>query len=108
MELQLGLALPSTPPPPSPPIKGFDLNSFVYEARVCSSINDNYKKRSFAQAFADGKNDKTSTPSATAVPRTLPLLLWNKQPNNDGDEEDDDNNPHKRQHCNSRFTVVIK
>ncbi|KAM1053350.1 hypothetical protein FF1_000847 [Malus domestica] len=73
---------PSTHPPHSPPIKGFDLNSFVYEARVCCSINDNYKKRSFAQAFNDSEHDKTSsTTSATAVPQTPPLLLRNKQPN---------------------------
>ncbi|KAM1819170.1 hypothetical protein ACFX11_000882 [Malus domestica] len=59
---------PSTHPPHSLPIKGFDLNSFVYEARVCCSINDNYKKRSFAQAFNDSEHDKTSsTTSATAT-----------------------------------------
>ncbi|CAN6564108.1 unnamed protein product [Malus baccata var. baccata] len=103
MELQLGLAL-SSPPPAPPPIKGFDLNNFVDEARVCSSINDKYKKRSFAQAFDDGEHDKIgSTTSATAVPRTLPLLLWNSEPN-----EEDDNNPNKRKHTNSRFTVVIE
>ncbi|KAF8407142.1 hypothetical protein HHK36_006268 [Tetracentron sinense] len=80
MELQLGLGLPSNP------IKEFDLNSH-YEAKemvgsekkwsqgFCFSNNNMKNKRSFDDAF-----EKT-----IGVTETLPLLLWNDQP----DEEDD-------------------
>lgn len=68
MELQLGLALPST--------KGFDLNmGFGLANDICS----NYK-RSFEEAFENGKK----------MPRTLPLLHWNNQPNEEDDPDPKD------------------
>lgn len=101
MELQLGLALPSNP------IKGFDLNNFGYEARevaaVSKPIHYDNKKRSFDQAF-DDHNNNTSR-STAAVPRTLPLFLWN---NNQPNHHDNDDDPDKHQDNNSRFTIVIK
>ncbi|KAK8351176.1 hypothetical protein V6Z12_A05G015800 [Gossypium hirsutum] len=113
MELQLGLALP---PPPLIPIETFDLNSYGnYETREALGTNalswpllklgpaDNdinnihhhnssssssssgggagCKKRSFDEApFFDEKRN---------VPKTLHLLLWTNQPN---DEDDDPSN----------------
>ncbi|MBA0865383.1 hypothetical protein Goshw_011669 [Gossypium schwendimanii] len=114
MELQLGLALP---PPPLIPIETFDLNSYGnYETREALGSNalswpllklgpaDNdinnihhhnsssssssssgggagCKKRSFDEApFFDEKRN---------VPKTLHLLLWTNQPN---DEDDDPSN----------------
>ncbi|VVA10791.1 PREDICTED: auxin-responsive [Prunus dulcis] len=101
MELQLGLALPSNP------IKGFDLNNFGYEAKevaaVSKPIHYENKKRSFDQAF-DEHNNNTSR-STAAVPRTLPLFLWN---NNQPNHHDNDDDPDKHQDNNSRFTIVIK
>lgn len=106
MELQLGLSLPSND------VKGFDLNCYLYDpneimssdpswnnfgclasvpiASSCSSNKDDFccnnnKKRSFDEAFEPVK----------AVPRTLPLLHWNKQP-------DDEDNP-KSLDYNSSF-----
>lgn len=89
MELQLGLALPSTA------VKGFDLNTNVYEPRenmashasfnIFGFTNDvcsNDKKRSFDKAF---ENDKT-------VPPTLPLLHWNNHPNDEDDPNELQNN----------------
>ncbi|KAJ0089960.1 hypothetical protein Patl1_13055 [Pistacia atlantica] len=89
MELQLGLALPSTA------VKGFDLNAYVYEPRenmgshpsfhsfgFTNDICSNYKKRNFDEAF---EKDKT-------VPRTLPLLHWNNEPNDEDDPKDLENN----------------
>ncbi|XP_059432753.1 auxin-responsive protein IAA29-like isoform X1 [Corylus avellana] len=96
MELQLGLALPTNP------TKGFDLNYYGYEPKevvvsglwfdgnncyVSShqdiNIDDN-KKRSFSQAFENSSTDR-------AVPRTLPLLLWNNRPNEEDDPKDPNN-----------------
>nr|KJB54011.1 hypothetical protein B456_009G016200 [Gossypium raimondii] len=112
MELQLGLALP---PPPLIPIETFDLNSYGnYETREALGSNalswpllklgpaDNdinnihhhnssssssrgggagCKNRSFDEApFFDEKRN---------VPKTLHLLLWTNQPN---DEDDDPSN----------------
>nr|AXS76496.1 IAA1 [Betula platyphylla] len=83
MELQLGLALPTNPP------KGFDLNYYGYEPMEVvvsdlwlSDISNN-KKRSFCQAF-ENCTDR-------AVPRTLPLLLWNNHPNEEDDQKHPDN-----------------
>lgn len=105
MELQLGLALPTHT------IRGLDLNTYTFEPskdaggssqlminqaslqlggpwqRACSDDDDNddddfssnqQQKRSFSDAFEE----------ITDVPRTLPLLLWNKQPNDDDDDDD--------------------
>ncbi|XP_062148843.1 auxin-responsive protein IAA29-like [Alnus glutinosa] len=80
MELQLGLALPTNPP------KGFDLNYYGYEPKelVVSDLwfnnHADNKKRSFCQAF-ENSTDR-------AVPRTLPLLLWNNHPNEEDDPKD--------------------
>ncbi|KAE7998920.1 hypothetical protein FH972_003413 [Carpinus fangiana] len=95
MELQLGLALPTNP------TKGFDLNYYGYEPKEVvvsglwfdgncyvssrQDINiDDYKKRSFCQAFENSSTDR-------AVPRTLPLLLWNNRPNEEDDPKDPNN-----------------
>uniref|UniRef100_A0A5B7AWQ0 Auxin-responsive protein n=1 Tax=Davidia involucrata TaxID=16924 RepID=A0A5B7AWQ0_DAVIN len=99
MELQLGLALSSNP------IKGFDLNSYVYEPKEVlgsdslnhfgsclstKSIMDHKKnKRCFDEAFGQSIDD---------VPQTLPLF-WNSQPN----QED----YHKELHHNSFITNKI-
>ncbi|KAG2713326.1 hypothetical protein I3760_04G171900 [Carya illinoinensis] len=86
MELQLGLALPSNPN------QGFDLNFYGCESKegmvsdscYVSSYPDtndiNDKKRGFDQTSSENATD-----SASSVPRTLSLLLWNNHPN----EEDD-------------------
>ncbi|KAJ9163075.1 hypothetical protein P3X46_022788 [Hevea brasiliensis] len=106
MELQLGLALPTDT------IKGLDLNSYVFDpnkdaarssrqliimnqgmvhpwlstgtnsAAAAAEDDDfisNHQKRSFYDAFEEIYD----------MPRTLPLLLWSKQPN---EEEDDERN----------------
>ncbi|KAB5551912.1 hypothetical protein DKX38_009223 [Salix brachista] len=87
MELQLGLGLPCE----KTAMKGLDLNSYVSEPKGLLgsgqlqlgsyswfSTNDNDKKRSFIGAFEESSRNED-------VPRTLPLLVWNNQPN----EEDD-------------------
>ncbi|KAL6221286.1 hypothetical protein ACLB2K_009037 [Fragaria x ananassa] len=80
MELQLGLALPANN---DFPVKGgLDLN--------INGSNKN-KKRSFTQAF-------NPSIASAAVPRKLPWLLWNNQPN-----DDDDDTGHS-----SRYTMMIK
>lgn len=95
MELQLGLALPAY---------GFDANKVsagssgqvimimnqgmlhswlsagTYSASAEDDFSTNNQKRSFYDAFEE-TND---------VPRTLPLLLWNKQPNEEEDDEHKD------------------
>ncbi|KAJ9141005.1 hypothetical protein P3X46_031591 [Hevea brasiliensis] len=109
MELQLGLALPTHT------IKGLDLNNYGFEpnkdeggssqvmmnrqARLqlggpllstgTSSDDDGFssnqqQKRSFYDAFEEISN----------VPRTLPLLLWNYQPNKEDD--DDEHKDHEK------------
>ncbi|KAB1199376.1 Auxin-responsive protein IAA13 [Morella rubra] len=96
MELQLGLALPSSP------TKVFDLNYYGSEPKeeeisdtwYPSSYQDinqiNNKKRSFGRALESGTADR-------AVPRTLPLLLWNNPPDEEDDSKDLENH--------SSFTV---
>lgn len=95
MELQLGLALPT---PNMMKIKGFDLNNLGYEQRKemgglaaadgCFGVVDKdcaYKnKRGFEQAF-------------TEEYKTMPLLLWSGQPN----EEEEDHNDQKKRTSNS-------
>ncbi|GAV85980.1 AUX_IAA domain-containing protein [Cephalotus follicularis] len=96
LELQLGLTLASNS------MQGFDLNCCAgYEPKEVVGLNplinkamhqlspsfssrsdngnqvDN-KKRSFDDAFENNR----------AVPRTLPLLLWNNQPHEDDDPKD--------------------
>ncbi|KAF9679772.1 hypothetical protein SADUNF_Sadunf06G0049900 [Salix dunnii] len=86
MELQLGLGLPC-----EKTMKGLDLNSYVSEPKGLLGsgqlqlgsyswfpTNDDDKKRSFIDAFEESSRNED-------VPRTLPLLVWNNQPN----EEDD-------------------
>ena len=103
MELQLGLALPN-----NNPIEGFDLNHFSYKPppkdqgllvlgsdpfmyQNGSSFvsNCNNKKRRFDQAFLYNNYDQ----AITTVPKTLPLLIWNNQSN---DEDDDRNKDHNK------------
>jgi auxin-responsive protein IAA len=95
MELQLGLALPANN---NFPIKGgldLNINDFPYHPTITDSNNNKNKKRSFAQAFE-------SSNVASTVPRTLPWLLWNNQPNDDDDDDDDDTK------YNSRYTTMVK
>ncbi|KAL3585474.1 hypothetical protein D5086_012341 [Populus alba] len=100
MELQLGLGLPS-----EKTMKGLDLNSYVSEPKEllgsgqlhlgsCSwfSANDNDKKRSFIDASEESSRNED-------VPRTLPLLVWNNQPNEEDDPPKDLDN-----HCNYSFS----
>ncbi|KAA8522999.1 hypothetical protein F0562_009422 [Nyssa sinensis] len=93
MELQLGLALPSNP------IKGFDLNSYVYEPKEVlssdslnhlgscfftktSAMKYNKNKRCFDEAFGHNID----------VIQTLPLLFCKNQPNEEDDSKELDNN----------------
>jgi len=100
MELQLGLALPS-----EKTMKGLDLNSYVSEPKELLgsgqlhlgsyswfSTNDNDKKRSFIDASEESSRNED-------VPRTLPLLVWNNQPNEEDDPPKDLDN-----HCNYSFS----
>lgn len=117
MELQLGLGLPSNNNNNPTITKGltFDLNCYVYEPKevllsnptpcfhaapppppppFCYTYNDIIninKKRSFGQAF-DHHN------TTITVPRTLPLLLSNNQPNEEEDHP-------KHLHTHSFFTL---
>lgn len=99
MQLQLGLALPT-----GDTMKGVELNSLAYKHREAvgsaqvkrpmlqlgshswfstGRISDaGNKKRSFADAFEEPRDD---------VPRTLPLLLWDNQPNEEDDPKDTQN-----------------
>jgi auxin-responsive protein IAA len=100
MELQLGLGLPS-----EKTMKGLDLNSYVSEPKELLgsgqlhlgsyswfSTNDNDKKRSFIDASEESSRNED-------VPRTLPLLVWNNQPNEEDDPPKDLDN-----HCNYSFS----
>ncbi|KAL6331204.1 hypothetical protein AAG906_009632 [Vitis piasezkii] len=80
MELQLGLALPTSP------VNDFDLNCHVSDpteaasSDLCGRGDDmisgrSNKKRGFIEAFE-------------LPPQTLPLLLWNDRPNDDDDDDD--------------------
>ncbi|XP_034700398.1 auxin-responsive protein IAA9-like isoform X2 [Vitis riparia] len=80
MELQLGLALPTSP------VNDFDLNCHVSDpteaasSDLCGRGDDmisgrSNKKRGFIEAFE-------------LPPQTLPLLLWNDHPNDDDDDDD--------------------
>jgi|UniRef100_A0A2N9GYR6 auxin-responsive protein IAA len=99
MELQLGLALPG-----NPTTKAFDLNYYGYESKdvevvgpcytssykdindiINNDNNNSNTKRNFGQAF------ENSIASTRAVPRTLPLLLWNNHPNEEEDPKDLEN-----------------
>ncbi|KAL6223864.1 hypothetical protein ACLB2K_002721 [Fragaria x ananassa] len=91
MELQLGLALPANN---DFPVKGgldLNINDFLYHPTDGSNKN---KKRSFTQAF-------NPSIASAAVPRKLPWLLWNNQPNDDDDDDDDTGH-------SSRYTMMIK
>ena len=97
MELQLGLALPTSS------VNDFDLNSHFSDPKEkkaalpdpCSRpIN---KKRGFVEAF-------------DLPPQTLPLLLWNNDPNDGDDDDRVDNNScsvAKRYHIIYIFSVVL-
>ncbi|CAI9100837.1 OLC1v1038019C1 [Oldenlandia corymbosa var. corymbosa] len=83
MDLQLGLAFSS-----GTMDKGFDLNSSEIEVRGDSEASPfgnsecNFKKRNFGEAFEEeGRR--------IDVPRTLPLLVWDKQGGDDLDDEAD-------------------
>ncbi|KAF4392028.1 hypothetical protein F8388_004357 [Cannabis sativa] len=75
MELQLGLALPTSNFDIDIPIEGFDLN---YNHQGFVSCNKK-KKRKCGQAFSEQ--------DIVTVPKTLPLLLWNNRKPNDEDDE---------------------
>ncbi|KDP30258.1 hypothetical protein JCGZ_17040 [Jatropha curcas] len=76
MELQLGLALAL--PTNTTTTKGFDLNSYAFEPKDTAANRQLFTtttKRSFRDAFEEIPNE--------VEPRTLPLLHWNNQPNED-------------------------
>ncbi|KAK0571211.1 hypothetical protein LWI29_012533 [Acer saccharum] len=92
MELQLGLALPNH----AISVKGFDLNTYLYEPKdiiasnnpswntlgfvfLPTTTNNDEKKRSFDEAFHQVRS----------VPQTLPLLHWTNQPNDEDDDPKD-------------------
>ncbi|PRQ46319.1 putative transcription factor interactor and regulator AUX-IAA family [Rosa chinensis] len=92
MELQLGLALPTNN---NFPVKGgldLNINDFLCHPTISDGSSNKNKKRSFTQAFEPSN-------ATAAVPRTLPWLLWNNQPNDD----DEDDTKHS-----SRYTIMIK
>ncbi|XVE54458.1 hypothetical protein DITRI_Ditri03aG0083000 [Diplodiscus trichospermus] len=103
MELQLGLALPSTP------IKMFDLNCYGYEPR--EGVGSNTLSRSLLKLGPSDINIHNSSSSSSSssgsvgsrkrrfdeellfdesriVPKTLPLVLWSNQPNDRDDPKD--------------------
>jgi auxin-responsive protein IAA len=101
MELQLGLGLPS-----EKTMKGLDLNSYVSEPKGLLgsgqlqlgqyswfSTNANDKKRSFIDAFEESSGNEDG-------PQTLPLLVWNNQPNDEDDFPKDLDN-HSSNSCAS-------
>ncbi|TXG61226.1 hypothetical protein EZV62_012589 [Acer yangbiense] len=92
MELQLGLALPNH----AISVKGFDLNTYLYEPKdnitsnnpswntlgfvfLPTTTNNDAKKRSFDEAFHQVRS----------VPQTLPLLHWTNLPNDEDDDPKD-------------------
>ncbi|KAK2645875.1 hypothetical protein Ddye_021070 [Dipteronia dyeriana] len=94
MELQLGLALPNH----AISVKGFDLNTYLYEPKdiiasnnpswntlgfvflpTTTTTNNDAKKRSFDEA----------SHQVRSVPQTLPLLHWPNQPNDEDDHPKD-------------------
>ncbi|XVE98361.1 hypothetical protein REPUB_Repub03eG0099800 [Reevesia pubescens] len=111
MELQLGLALPSTP---IIPIKMFDLNSYGYEPREAlggsntlscrpllklgpCEINNNSNSSSCCSSSCSSNNGGSGKKRGfddenRIVPKTLPLLLWTNQPNDEDDPKDLDDN----------------
>ncbi|KAJ6435813.1 hypothetical protein OIU84_000941 [Salix udensis] len=85
-ELQLGLGLPS-----ERTMKRLDLNNYVSEPKGLLgsgqlqlgqyswfSTNVSDKKRGFIDAFEESSGNEDG-------PRTLPLLIWNNQPNDEDD-----------------------
>ncbi|XWS72953.1 hypothetical protein CRYUN_Cryun02cG0083700 [Craigia yunnanensis] len=110
MELQLGLALPSTP---IIPVKMFDLNSYGYEPREAlgsntlswpllklapCDININNNSSSSSSSSSSGGSKKRGFDEVLLfdenriVPKTLPLLLWTNQPNDEDDPKDLEDN----------------
>ncbi|XWS17120.1 hypothetical protein CRYUN_Cryun33cG0041100 [Craigia yunnanensis] len=107
MELQLRLALPSTP---IFPIKMFDLNSYGYEPR--EGLGSNTLSRPVLKLGPSDINIDSSSSSSSSsggsrkrgfeevlffdenriVPKTLPLLLWTNQPNDEDDHKDLEDN----------------
>ncbi|CAK7345426.1 unnamed protein product [Dovyalis caffra] len=103
MELQLGLGLPR-----EKTMKGLDLNSYVSEPKGLLgsgqlrlgpyswfSTNGSGKKRGFIDAFEESSRNED-------MPRTLPLLVWNNQPNEEDDPPRDLDN-----HSNNSFASNI-
>ena len=107
MELQLGLALPSSTP--TIPIKMFDLNSYGYEPR--EALGSNTLSRPLLKLGPCDINSNSSSSSSSSggskkrgfdevllfdenriVPKTLPLLLWTNQPNDEDDPKDLEDN----------------
>ncbi|XWS27037.1 hypothetical protein CRYUN_Cryun26dG0081500 [Craigia yunnanensis] len=108
MELQLGLALPSTPPITS--IKMFDLNSYGFEPR--EGLGSNTWSRPLLKLGLSDININNSSSSSSSsggsrkrcfdeallfdenriLPKTLPLLLWTNQPNDEDDPKDLEDN----------------
>ncbi|XP_062078110.1 auxin-responsive protein IAA29-like [Humulus lupulus] len=96
MELQLGLALPTSTFNKDIPITGFDLNYFGYEPTKGDQYHQKYpsfvscnnynkkKKRKCGQAFSE-EDDRDQ--DIVTVPKTLPLLLWNNRKPNDEDDD---------------------
>ncbi|XP_022756491.1 uncharacterized protein LOC111304230 isoform X2 [Durio zibethinus] len=108
MELQLGLALPSTP---IITIKMFDLNSYGYEPREALGSNTlsqpllklgpcdiNINSSSSSSSSSGGGSKKRGFDEVLLfdenrnVPKTLPLLLWTNKPNDEDDPKDLDDN----------------
>ncbi|XP_022731112.1 auxin-responsive protein IAA20-like [Durio zibethinus] len=109
MELQLGLALPSSPP--IIPIKMFDLNSCGYEPREALGSNNLSRPLLKLGPYDIDINSSSSSSSSSSggskkrgfdgvllfdenriVPKTLPLLLWTNQPNDEDDPKDIEDN----------------
>ncbi|XVE71483.1 hypothetical protein DITRI_Ditri10aG0153900 [Diplodiscus trichospermus] len=106
MELQLGLALPNTPA--IIPIKMFDLNIYAYEPREAlgsnissrpsqelgpSDININSSSSSSSSSSSGGSKKRSFDEDENRiVPKTLPLLIWSNQPNDEDDPKDIEDN----------------
>ena len=109
MELQLGLALPSSTP--IIPIKMFDLNRYGYEPR--EGFGSNTLSRPLLKLGPSEININSSSSSSSSssggsrkrgfdevlffdenriVPKTLPLLFWTNQPNDEDDHKDLEDN----------------
>ncbi|EXC33724.1 Auxin-responsive protein IAA29 [Morus notabilis] len=100
MELQLGLALlPSNSSLDH--VQGFDLNKegLIIGSNHHHEIRSNKKPR-FCQAFLENNDDDDDDHHhQDSLPKTLPLLCWNNQPN------EGDNDPYRDLHKYSTFSL---